>query len=100
MKYFQTAFTLSALLWTALFAFRIPPDSSAIERFRRNALSQSELPTGTCNAQTPCVNSACCGTNGLCGYSPTECGAAIAHPIVMQKQSVANMACQGNGIAH
>ncbi|KAI0437594.1 hypothetical protein F4803DRAFT_537994 [Xylaria telfairii] len=32
------------------------------------------LPTGTCNADTPCVNAACCGTNGLCGYSPTECG--------------------------
>ncbi|KAF1942210.1 hypothetical protein EJ02DRAFT_346150 [Clathrospora elynae] len=32
------------------------------------------LPTGTCNAQTPCENAACCGTNGLCGYSPTECG--------------------------
>ncbi|KAI0431905.1 hypothetical protein F5Y09DRAFT_340146 [Xylaria sp. FL1042] len=34
-----------------------------------------DLPTGTCNANTPCVNAACCGTNGLCGYSPTECGA-------------------------
>lgn len=33
------------------------------------------LPIGTCNAQTPCENAACCGTNGLCGYSPTECGA-------------------------
>lgn len=33
------------------------------------------LPTGTCDASTPCVNAACCGTNnGLCGYSPTECG--------------------------
>jgi hypothetical protein len=32
------------------------------------------LPTGTCNAQTPCPIAACCGTNGLCGYSPSECG--------------------------
>jgi chitinase len=31
------------------------------------------LPTGTCNSQTPCENAACCGTNGLCGYSPSEC---------------------------
>ncbi|KAI2465893.1 hypothetical protein F4781DRAFT_424486 [Annulohypoxylon bovei var. microspora] len=37
---------------------------------------QRALPTGTCNANTPCENAACCGTNGLCGYSPTECGAA------------------------
>ena len=32
------------------------------------------LPTGTCNAQTECPIAACCGTNGLCGYSPSECG--------------------------
>ena len=32
------------------------------------------LPTGTCNAHTPCPITACCGTNGLCGYSPSECG--------------------------
>ncbi|THW73572.1 glycoside hydrolase [Aureobasidium pullulans] len=37
-------------------------------------LATRDLPTGTCNADTPCVNGACCGTNGLCGYSPTECG--------------------------
>ncbi|ORY61420.1 uncharacterized protein BCR38DRAFT_525824 [Pseudomassariella vexata] len=41
----------------------------------RSLLSGRDLPTGTCNADTPCVNAACCGTNGLCGYSPTECGA-------------------------
>lgn len=35
---------------------------------------ERRLPTGTCNADTPCENAACCGTNGLCGYSPTECG--------------------------
>ncbi|QIX02022.1 hypothetical protein AMS68_007539 [Peltaster fructicola] len=33
-----------------------------------------DLPIGTCNAQTPCPNGACCGTDGLCGYSPTQCG--------------------------
>lgn len=38
-------------------------------------LFSRDLPTGTCNAQTPCPIAACCGTNGLCGYSPSECGA-------------------------
>ncbi|KAI0096381.1 hypothetical protein GGR51DRAFT_568416 [Nemania sp. FL0031] len=37
-------------------------------------LSSRALPTGTCNADTPYVNSAYCGTNGLCGYFPIECG--------------------------
>jgi hypothetical protein len=32
------------------------------------------LPTGTCNADTPCPIAACCGKNGLCGFSPSECG--------------------------
>jgi hypothetical protein len=31
-------------------------------------LSQRGLPTGTCDANTPRENAACCGTNGLCGY--------------------------------
>ncbi|KAH6658131.1 glycoside hydrolase superfamily [Truncatella angustata] len=40
-------------------------------------LNTRALPTGTCNAQTPCENAACCGgnNNNLCGYSPGECGA-------------------------
>lgn len=37
-------------------------------------LLQRDLPIGTCNSDTPCPNGACCGSNGLCGYSPTECG--------------------------
>jgi chitinase len=32
------------------------------------------LPIGTCDPNTPCPNGACCGNNGLCGYSPLECG--------------------------
>lgn len=40
-----------------------------------SGLFSRDLPTGTCNAQTPCPIAACCGTNGLCGYSPSECGA-------------------------
>ena len=39
-----------------------------------NHLSLRGLPVGTCNSDTPCVNGACCGSNNLCGYSPTECG--------------------------
>ncbi|KAI0124098.1 family 18 glycosyl hydrolase [Xylariales sp. AK1849] len=39
-------------------------------------LDSRALPIGTCNADTPCVNAACCGgnNNNLCGYSPGECG--------------------------
>ncbi|KAF2219278.1 hypothetical protein BDZ85DRAFT_44460 [Elsinoe ampelina] len=34
-----------------------------------------DLPIGTCNAQTPCPNGACCsGVTNLCGYSSSECG--------------------------
>lgn len=39
-----------------------------------NQLNHRALPVGTCNKATPCVNGACCGSNGLCGYSPTACG--------------------------
>lgn len=39
-------------------------------------LTPRDLPVGTCNDQTPCVNGACCSSvSGLCGYSPAECGA-------------------------
>lgn len=37
-------------------------------------LTPRALPVGTCNPDTPCENGACCGSNNLCGYSPTECG--------------------------
>ncbi|KAJ9138369.1 Family 18 glycoside hydrolase [Pleurostoma richardsiae] len=37
------------------------------------------LPTGTCDASTPCENGACCGSNNLCGYSPTSCGTGCQH---------------------
>lgn len=50
-------------------------DTSSFQILDPLAILQGrDLPTGTCNADTPCVNAACCGTNGLCGYSPTECG--------------------------
>ena len=39
-----------------------------------NFLSSRALPVGTCDSATPCENGACCGSNNLCGYSPTECG--------------------------
>lgn len=51
--------------------------SGPVDRFgNSHPLLPRELATGTCNAQTPCPIAACCGTNGLCGYSPSECGAA------------------------
>ncbi|KAI5244028.1 glycoside hydrolase [Aureobasidium subglaciale] len=37
-------------------------------------LSRRDLPVGTCDANTPCVNGACCGSDNLCGYSPKQCG--------------------------
>lgn len=43
-----------------------------------NQLSPRALPVGTCNSDTPCKNGACCGSNGLCGYSPTEYGAGCS----------------------
>jgi hypothetical protein len=42
------------------------------------ALVPRALPIGTCNPDTPCPNGACCGSNGLCGYSPKECGTGCA----------------------
>lgn len=36
--------------------------------------AKRDLPTGTCNSNTPCANGACCGSNNLCGYSPASCG--------------------------
>ncbi|KAK9772778.1 putative chitinase [Seiridium cardinale] len=53
---------------------RIYPIVPSLELEVHLPLQHRDLPTGTCNAETPCVNAACCGTNGLCGYSPTECG--------------------------
>lgn len=105
--------TDDALLW----------DTSSFQSPHSLAILQGrDLPTGTCNADTPCVNAACCGTNGLCGYSPTECGQGessyapwlsnlrfcgliqishqeIAHPIVMPKPSVASTAKQASRTA-
>ncbi|KAF2147915.1 carbohydrate-binding module family 18 protein [Myriangium duriaei CBS 260.36] len=37
-------------------------------------LDKRDLPTGTCNSQTPCVNGACCGPDNLCGYTHKQCG--------------------------
>ncbi|KAI0505902.1 glycoside hydrolase [Xylaria bambusicola] len=41
--------------------------------------SRDVLPVGECNAATPCVNGACCGTDNLCGYSPKSCGTGCQH---------------------
>ena len=42
-------------------------------------LDKRDLPTGTCNAQTLCVNGACCGSDNLCGYSSKSCGSGCQH---------------------
>ncbi|CAN9115600.1 unnamed protein product [Alternaria alternata] len=51
--------------------------NSAFGILQNNLAAQAlDLPVGTCNDQTPCVNGACCSSiSGLCGYSPSECGA-------------------------
>lgn len=67
-------FSHSLLLFGA-FIFASAHFSPSVELARSSrSLSTRDLPEGTCNADTPCANSACCGTTGLCGYSPTECG--------------------------
>lgn len=57
-------------------------DSRGHEMIRRDeALTQTntlfvrDLPVGTCDANTPCPNGACCGSDNLCGYTPKQCGA-------------------------
>jgi len=42
-------------------------------------VNKRDLPTGTCNAATPCVNGACCGSDNLCGYSSKSCGTGCQH---------------------
>lgn len=71
--------SLGALRWALLWiSIAVLPRSLAAHNAPQSDLTHftlfPRLPTGTCNAQTPCVNAACCGTNGLCGYSPSECG--------------------------
>ncbi|KAH8899991.1 glycoside hydrolase [Thozetella sp. PMI_491] len=61
--------------------FAQAPDGIATYRpqFGNSSLHARSLPTGTCNAGTPCENGACCGSNNLCGYSPASCGTGCQH---------------------
>lgn len=62
-------------------------------------LIQRALPIGTCNAQTPCENAACCGgkNNNLCGYSPGECGAGKFFILLNSNQTTAEkLTSKGN----
>ncbi|KJR85825.1 class 5 chitinase 1 [Sporothrix schenckii 1099-18] len=52
---------------------------AAPQDFRNVSAGSGLLPTGTCNAQTPCANGACCGKDNLCGYSPKSCGTGCQH---------------------
>lgn len=55
----------------------IPDDdayASRLYNYTLFELQERDLPTGTCDSNTPCVNGACCGTDNLCGYSPKSCG--------------------------
>lgn len=55
-------------------ALSIVVTSSPVRPHLPIALLPRALPIGTCDPDTPCPNGACCGSNGLCGYSPAECG--------------------------
>ncbi|KUI67400.1 Killer toxin subunits alpha/beta [Cytospora mali] len=51
-----------------------------LEQHTNSSLARrDDLPTGTCNAATPCANGACCGSNNLCGYSAAFCGDGCQH---------------------
>lgn len=50
-------------------------DGHNSDHLSKRQSSGNSLPTGTCAPGTPCVNGACCGKTGICGYSPDECGA-------------------------
>ncbi|KAL2821416.1 glycoside hydrolase superfamily [Aspergillus cavernicola] len=54
---------------------RVLQDSSQTSgRDTRSLGKRDELPVGTCAPGTPCVNGACCSKEGICGFSPDECG--------------------------
>lgn len=44
-----------------------------------SSLLARDLPIGTCNADTPCSNGACCSKSNLCGYSKDFCGDNCQH---------------------
>ena len=56
-----------------------PFATSLNPRLRDVPLHPRDLPTGTCNAATPCANKACCGKDNLCGYSPKSCASGCQH---------------------
>lgn len=77
ISWFLAALLLSCPVVSRSFAPSIPEeDSNALTPYgnRGFELQGRDLPTGTCNANTPCVNGACCGKDNLCGYSPKSCG--------------------------
>lgn len=61
---------IGATLNSVVGGFPVQPFS---QPFSLGLLSRA-LPIGTCDPETPWPNGACCGSNGLCGYSPKECG--------------------------
>ena len=67
----STLFADAKELWEVAAAFN---NITGVDyTYSQNELKR-DLPTGTCNSATPCVNGACCGSNNLCGYSPSTCG--------------------------
>ncbi|KAI0888397.1 glycosyl hydrolases family 18-domain-containing protein [Annulohypoxylon maeteangense] len=67
-------FFKAALLGVVLSAVAVASPIDGSSPNPNLSLVSRALPIGTCNPNTPCPNGACCGSNGLCGYSPAECG--------------------------
>ncbi|OKL55264.1 hypothetical protein UA08_09465 [Talaromyces atroroseus] len=63
-----------ASLTSAKSRFEVNHGSSLNHSYQHGLLHSRDLPTGTCNAATPCANGACCGSDNLCGYSAAFCG--------------------------
>lgn len=67
----------AAALLSAQAAVASPVSSRSLNHAASSLVARA-LPIGTCDASTSCPNGACCGSNGLCGYSPLECGAGCS----------------------
>ncbi|PVH76631.1 glycoside hydrolase family 18 protein [Cadophora sp. DSE1049] len=55
------------------------------------------LPEGACAPGTPCVNGACCSSEGWCGYSPEFCGSGSCISNCDAKASCGQYAAEGKG---
>ena len=69
----------AATVSTDLNAHGYSQEQSLNPRLTAVPLAARDLPTGTCNTETPCANGACCSKTNLCGYSRDFCGDGCQH---------------------